>query len=140
MPAKGLLLLSVALYIACLAMDSFCLATCSDWPGIGVLIVGALGVPLFGSNLLWLANPALFVAWFFIWQRQGVWASILGGVALALAAAFMLVDSIVASESGMPSRITGLALGYWVWLASIAAACGAAGILTIVPQKSKVKA
>ena len=139
MLARGLLFLSMALYLACLPMDAICLESCSDWPGYGVLMIGALGVTISLSNVAWLANPALFLSWYFIWRRKRVWAQMLAGIALVLAAAFMLMDTIVAGTSGMPSKVTGLALGYWFWLASIAAACGAAGILTIVPEASKVK-
>ena len=140
MLTRGLLYLSMALYVACLPMDAICLESCSDWPGYGALIVGALGVVgVSFPNLIWLANPALFLAWILIWQRRARWAQILAGIALVLAASFMLAETIVASTSGMPSKITGLAIGYWFWLASIAAACGAAATLTIVPAASTAK-
>ena len=141
MLVRGLLFLSMALYVACLPMDAICLSSCSDWPGYGALIVGALdvvGVSL--SNLIWLANPALFVSWILIWRRRRArLAQVLAGIALVLAVSFMLAETIVASTSGMPSKITGLAIGYWFWLVSIAAACGAAAMQTIVPEASTAK-
>jgi len=41
------LLLSVALFAACLPFDTFCVSgECSGWPGYGVLLFGFLGMPL----------------------------------------------------------------------------------------------
>ena len=58
------LLLSVALFAACLPFDTFCVSgECSGWPGYGVLLFGFPGMPLSSANMIWLAVPILFCSW-----------------------------------------------------------------------------
>jgi len=44
------------------------------------------------------------------------------------AAAFLLMGTVVTNEGGVPSRITGFKIGYWLWLGSMVAAWAAARI------------
>ncbi len=80
---------------------------------------------LFGSpaNMTWLANLALFASWGLLIGSQWRAALITGIAALAGGVSFLLCDGVLSSESGNLSSITGTAIGYWLWLSSMAAAC-----------------
>lgn len=110
-------LLSVALYIVCLPLEGVC--TNGDC-GIGVLylIFGALGFFISFTNLAWLANVALFLAWANL-ARGSKRLGIAGAVLAPLFAILPLVMTEIASnEGGVPTRIEGYGAGYWLWLAS----------------------
>lgn len=121
------LFLSVALYIACLFEDGFvCCSSPSQggtcgMSGIAALIWGAISFPTafqYPAMVAWFANPILSYAWtcFLLGARTG--AIVLALLAFALASSFMFVKT-VPGGTAQPSEITGVALGYWLWLASI---------------------
>jgi hypothetical protein len=111
-----------------LTQEAFCVdGNCSGWPGYGILAFGALGLVTFHpANLTWIANPLLFIAWGLLWAGNGMGALKSSAVALLIALFFLLMPSVVVSEGGMPGRITGLRLGYFLWLASMGTAMVAA--------------
>ncbi|HTH96720.1 MAG TPA: hypothetical protein VL574_04840 [Stellaceae bacterium] len=129
---RYILLLSVALYLVSMPMDAFCeQSSCSDWPGFGILLFGVFDFLVDQRNLTWFANPLLFAAWLLIWRewRRVRWRAlggILGVLAAVLAIAFLFRKEIVTNEAGIPFPITGLRIGYWLWLASIGTAVAAA--------------
>jgi len=119
----------MALYAASLFNDGICIdSRCDSWPGWSILLLG--GLALFGSpaNATWLANPALFASWGLLIGSQWRAALIAAIVALAGGASFLLFDGVVSSESGGLSSITGTAIGYWLWLSSMAVACFGAAL------------
>jgi hypothetical protein len=113
---------SVALYVSCLPFYSFCVArSCTDWPSWSVLVFGWLGLFLGGSlaNVVWFANPILFFAWIAILIGGRTAATYASGFALLLAAGFPAMKTVVTNEAGILVPITGVKLGYWLWLGSI---------------------
>jgi hypothetical protein len=78
------------------------------------------------ANLIWLANPILFAAWLFIFANVKIFAILLSVAALFVSGAFLLASKVIIDESGSLVTITGYSIGYWLWLASMIAACGAA--------------
>jgi len=123
----ALLLASVAVYVAALFHDAFCVeGRCSDWPSWTILLFGALALGGTLANLAWLANPVLFAAWILTWFGERVAAVVTALAALALASSFILQKTVVVNEAGLDQAITGLERGYWLWLASTAIACAAA--------------
>jgi hypothetical protein len=117
---KILLVISLGLFVTCLAYDSFCVEG-NRWPGFGALLLGLGGllVPSPG-NLTWLANPLLFASWIAVLNGSGKVAIRLSLAALAFSALFLVARTVI-GEKG-PMDITCLGPGYWLWLASIAAA------------------
>lgn len=110
-------LLSVALYVICLPLEGVCT---NGECGIGILylIFGALGFFLSVTNLAWLANVALFIAWANL--TSGITRLGMAGAVLApiLATLPLMMPDIVSNEGGVPTRIDGYGAGYWLWLAS----------------------
>lgn len=126
------LLLSAILYAACLTQDAFCVAgSCSDWPAWSILLFGVLG-----GHMSWFANPLLFACWLATFFGRNVAAIILGLAALGLAAAFQFETTVITNEAGFANPLTGLKEGYWLWLASMAAACIAAVFSSKAPPSS----
>jgi hypothetical protein len=128
--ARVALVLSVILFAASLRQDAFCVSgICSDWQGWNILLFGALG------HTSWFANPLLGVSWIATLFARRIPALILSLAALALAGSFMLETSVITNEAGMANPITGLREGYWLWLASMAAAVIAAAFARKVPVR-----
>ena len=67
--------------------------------------------------VIWLANPLYFISIIFVIKRksEGLYLSI--GATL-LSFIFSLLDTIMTSESGKSSLITGRGLGFKLWFAS----------------------
>jgi hypothetical protein len=138
MKSSYLLLLSIALYIACLSCsEAFCVSgRCSDWPTWSILLLGWLPVGSL-AHATWWANPLLFIAWFLIFVRVRSLASVFAAATLALAASFMLAKTVMTNEGGVPNPVTGYRMGYWLWLASMVAACVAA--FNIKPESRDIQ-
>lgn len=125
---RTLLALSIAVYLASLFPDSFCIGdSCSDWPGWGILLIGWMAVLFSPANATWIANPLVFASWFALFLRFRRLSLALAGVACAVALSFLLFDEVQSSEGGRLRPITGTALGYWLWVVSMALAGLAAG-------------
>jgi hypothetical protein len=124
--SRYILVLSIALYAACLSREAFCVDTRCDVDGWGVLIFG--GWQIWGSpaNFTWVANPILFMSWIAVGRGEKTLSVPLSLIALMLAAAFMLMTTVIVNEGRLRLPITGIKLGYWLWLASAAATCLAA--------------
>jgi len=121
-PADWLLLLGILLFLAAMPMDAFCVpGSCSEWPGYALLFMGWLDLYAHPrAGYVWLANPALMTAWWMMRkERKGV-AVALGFAALALSASFLRVPEVMVDELRPPQPVIGVAVGYWLWLASCA--------------------
>lgn len=130
--SRLLLLLSVVLYAACLTQEAFCVdGRCSDWPAWSILLFGVLG-----GHMSWFANPLLFACWLATWFGRNIAAIVLGLAALGLATVFQFETTIVTNEAGIANPMTGLKEGYWLWLASMVAACIAAVFSGKAPPSS----
>ena len=126
----GFLLLSLVVYAAALAQEeAFCVdGQCANWPGYAILLFGALALGDNPANMAWLANPLLLAAWIAAWMGRRGPAFIVGFAALVLAVSFSFAKTVIANEAGIASSVTGLRLGYWLWLASMAVSCAAAAL------------
>ncbi|MGJ4953958.1 hypothetical protein [Bradyrhizobium sp. HKCCYLS20291] len=115
--------LSILLYAACLPCESFCVdGRCSGWPSWSVLVFGFW--PLSLANLTWTANPILIVAWTFgLAKIDAILTAVLSASALMIGASFLLANSVITNEAGIPNSITGYGTGYWLWLASMMTTC-----------------
>jgi hypothetical protein len=123
-----LMAVSVALFLACMTQDSFCMSNvCGRWPAYDVLAMGWLE-PFALLNVgpfvafSWYANPALFFTWICIAlsknQVAAIFGCIGGSIGTLLGLSFLLGTSVLVSERGS-DEITGYAVGYWLWLGSL---------------------
>lgn len=147
-----LLVLSVALYVACLPRSAISLVgpRCSDWTGWEILLLGWLGIYWLGmelsfspANMTWLANPVLFMAWMALYRKRNLRARCLSIIAL-LIGVFIFFDPKVNTPASLdlsyrvtgepPCQIAGYGIGYWLWLASMATAC-VAGLVGIIVRE-----
>jgi len=111
---------SVGLFAFSLSQPCFYVGNTSWW-GVGywILIFGWVG--FMDGKLAWLANPALFLAWIFIFSRTNRNASVIFGMsAMALSITFLMHDDVIINANGDRRKIVGYGTGYWTWLASIA--------------------
>jgi hypothetical protein len=70
--------------------------------------------------LPWLANPVLVIGVIFFLRKKPLPAFILSVIAMAIAASFLLVRTIVVSERPDYAGIAAYKAGYWLWLGSMA--------------------
>lgn len=121
-PADWLLFAAILLFLAAMPMDAFCTpASCSEWPAYALLFMGWLDLYAFPrAGYVWLANPALLTAWWCMRTDRKAVAFSLALTALVLAASFLWVPEVLVEEQRPPQPVVGMALGYWLWLASCA--------------------
>lgn len=87
--------------------------------GWGLLALG--WIPVLKGTVAWLANPAVFMAWYTASSvSRGPAPMILSGAAFVFAGSFLGVREVLVDESGTRKAVTAYGAGYWLWLASIA--------------------
>jgi hypothetical protein len=129
--SRVFLILSICLYVASLPCNCFYVDGKGNWAGCGLVVLGFLTFLDNSTNMIWCANPLVFLAWLLIFLRAR-WAAIsIGAIALLTGIAFLSCTKILVSESGTLSKLTGLDIGYWLWLASLA--CAFSGAISIPP-------
>ncbi len=67
--------------------------------------------------IIWLANPLYFITIIYTVQQQKL-ALLLSITPIILASVFMMLPSILTSESGATSEITGRGLGFYLWFSA----------------------
>ncbi|MGL4596100.1 MAG: hypothetical protein ACRCYO_01150, partial [Bacteroidia bacterium] len=82
-----------------------------------VVLLGFLGIGMSKAGFIWLANPALFVAWLYV--RQAKISFLFASMASVLAILFLFIREVVITEAGHVSEVNFLCTGYWLWLSSI---------------------
>ena len=83
----------------------------------------------------WFANPMILFAWILMVFRPLRWVAFgTALVALILALSFLLNTEVTKDEAGHIEDITGYAVGYWLWLASmVVAILGSVVIIRLKP-------
>jgi hypothetical protein len=114
---------SMLLFLVSLTQKAFHTDNPDDgWnPSVALLLVGWVGV--LGGVFTWLANPLLVASWALMHSRPRRVAALICALAsLGLALTFLLQRKLLTDGAGNYSTITGYALGYWLWVSSIATA------------------
>jgi hypothetical protein len=107
---------SIILFLLSLTQKCYCTTTnCSD--SIMVLILGWAALSSSAAGMAWFANPLLFASWFFL-KRNLKTAMFLSVFSFLLSLSFLMFDSILDNEGGIPHEIISYRLGYWLWLGS----------------------
>jgi len=110
--------ISVALFVVSLTQISFYTGAESNQHsyarGFELLLIGWMGLLAYVFN--WLANPALLLAYIFVFKRKYENATIASLVSVYFAASFLTRETI--SAGGDAEIITGYGTGYWLWLVS----------------------
>ncbi|HXH03281.1 MAG TPA: hypothetical protein VNN09_08165 [Candidatus Competibacteraceae bacterium] len=117
--------LSLLLYALACASPALEFVPSADGPqvarGLNLLALGWLGVLVL--QFAWLANPLLWLAWTLLLLRRRRGAALCAGLALVVA-----TDTLRLFHTPLPADISGgnhqqlqaLAIGFWLWLASMA--------------------
>ncbi len=114
---KYFLRISISLFILSLFFSAY--KANGNWvSGILSFALGWLACMTGGAAFSWLANPFLITAWFTAKMKSNmsVYPSIL---AMVFGLIFLLFDRIITNEGGGTSSISGIGIGYWLWIGSI---------------------
>jgi hypothetical protein len=96
------------------------------WAAMLFGAVGSLSVLGYLSMAAWWANPALLIAWIALFFGARHYAVLWSAVSLVLGLSFLLFHLLpifrILPGGGMApdGEVTGVGLGYWLWLTSIA--------------------
>jgi hypothetical protein len=122
-PPRHLLILSLLLYGGSLLTNVFAgllgaVALAFGWME-AIYFTHVVG---FWVGFAWFANPLLFGAWILLATAGYRRALLLAVLALILGLGLLAGTRIVVSGSGMTMNLPQMSLGYWLWIASLAAA------------------
>lgn len=112
--------ISLLLYLVALCFDGASMSDGHHMPALQMLLYGPWGVP-FGLNQ-WFANPLLALA-ILAHRRFRRLALLLGLCALYLAATSLGIDRLPDNQSYEFHDLTGLAAGFYVWVAAMLVFC-----------------
>ena len=113
---KTALLSSMGLLAVSLTQPCYCTtATCSD--SIIVFLLGWAAIFSGPEGIIWLANPLLFFAWFFLKKNIKV-SMFLSLLAFILSLSFLMLGTILDNEAGHSNAIQSYKAGYWLWASS----------------------
>jgi len=132
---RAILAASLVLFLLCLTQDGFVVDGDNPraWSQAGyLLLLGWLG--LLAGIVAWLANPLLIAAWIAFALRSHRAALALGIAALLCALSFLAVDTVMVSEAPSFAKVTGLGLGYWLWIASMAVLAAGSALALTAPK------
>lgn len=115
--------MSLALFVgACCAPALLIGGSEQPMPGGGLLFIGWMGIV--AGQFAWFANPIYALALLLIAFRKWVPATLTAAIALlvALDTLMMFVQEVPTDEAGVNSgRMSSLQIGFFLWIASIAA-------------------
>jgi len=110
--------MSVIFFIISLTQKSFSTVGGPISRGIMDLLVGWMGVIMLDPPaMVWLANPILILSWV-VNKKHKKASFIFSVVSMIIMLSFLFFDEIIVNESGYPSKITSIKLGYWLWVSS----------------------
>ena len=120
MKSNHIRIASIILYLIALSQKSYCTNNdCGELgSGLVVVLLGAFGMFASKACIAWLANPLLFLSWI-MYRWKAKLSFLLNFISLAIALSFLFFNEIIIDEAGTIGKITGYALGYWIWLISI---------------------
>ncbi|MGX6999661.1 hypothetical protein ACSOSP_07885 [Caballeronia sp. KNU42] len=116
-----LIMFSAIIYALSISQQAYCFSTHSG-PAICEEALGVLGFGMLGffqAEFDWLANPLLWLAWFFLFAGNDIFALRLVFLATVVGNIFW-IQGISESEGGAIFRpVISVGFGYWLWLASM---------------------
>jgi hypothetical protein len=116
---RNVLGLSISIYCVSLMCECFYQFPSNDDTSVGycLLFMGWIGI--YWDYYAWLANPVLFVSWFYMQKKIKI-SFVISVVSCAFMLSFLSYKTILARAmpSVMHSLIVGYGAGYWLWLAS----------------------
>ncbi|MBD1584732.1 hypothetical protein [Pseudoalteromonas sp. S16_S37] len=110
------LAISAALYLVSLCLPALHFAQQSPLAGYSLLLWGWWGVVTL--DLAWFANPLFIIAFVHCYLERYKRAAIYSGVSLVLALSSFTAKQWFFNEGG-GTPITGLGIGYYVWIIAI---------------------
>jgi hypothetical protein len=128
--------ISILFYVISLTQEGFCtVSQCgSNWNGLAIVALGAIGGILSMAGMAWYANPMLWAAWWFL-KKDAKKAFYFSIAATLISLSFLLFDEIADQKPGKLSYITEYRSGYWLWVASIICTLIGSGVLFFWKRK-----
>ncbi len=107
-----------------------------EWNGLICFIFGALVLlsDFPGPGISWFLNPLLITS-YFISSKAINFKLGLSVASVIFGLSFLLFDEIIKDEAGNYGKITGYALGYWLWILS--AVVNLIGVLLIKSMQDR---
>lgn len=121
---SNLLIWSIGLYILALTQDAYYVEGHDPkaWAlAFGLLLIGWIGV--LGGYYAWIANPFLFLSWFYIYKAKYLCGLLLSVISLVLMLSFLSYKTILISENMTYLKIVWRGPGYWFWVVSAVFSC-----------------
>ena len=109
--------ISITLFIISLPFNA-CLIEGNSANSFMLLISGWVGIIVGGANMVWLANPLVFISWILSTYRCYTFAAIFGFAASGFAFSFLFFHGLMTGEDMAIRPITSYLPGYWLWLLS----------------------
>ena len=125
------LFLSLGLYLYSLTLPALHFGYHEPLYGVSVLAEGWLGV--ISLEFAWFANPAFWFAVFLYVRRKFVRSLAASGVAIVLCLLALGTKEWWFNE-GVPSAVTDLGVGYYVWMTGIAVLLLIGGVFAILRE------
>lgn len=117
---KILLFLSIITFLSCLPFEAICIeGDCAAWPSWSILLFGWLNITSSFSNIIWIANPLVICSWIAIIKLRKNISIALSLSAILIALSFLFFEQVSTNEGGVSSEITGIKIGYLLWLLSL---------------------
>jgi hypothetical protein len=119
MPKEGYklsLYFSVTCFFMCLMFPAFYTGSDSPQFSLDLFLFGWLGP--FSGHFAWYANPFYFLALKSIKSDESFISAIWVFIAICIGLLFLAARTICLNEGGISQEITGLGVGYFLWITS----------------------
>lgn len=110
---------SIGVYVFALTQDAYYVEGHDPkaWAlAFGLLLVGWIGV--LGGYYAWVANPFLFLSWFFLHKKKYLYGLLVSAISVLLMLSFLSYKTILTSENMTYLKIVWRGPGYWLWVVS----------------------
>jgi len=112
-------ILSIIILLISFSQKAYCVdANCGEnWSGLMCFILGIFSLIFSLSGISWLMNPLMIISYVIPIKKIKIKLAF-SASALIFGLSFLLFDEIIKNEAGHYGKITGYAIGYWIWILS----------------------
>lgn len=112
-------ILSIILLFISFSQKAYCVdGNCGEnWSGLMCFLLGIFSLIFSISGISWLMNPLMIISYAIPIKKIKIKLAF-SISALIFGLSFLLFDEIIKNEAGHYGKITGYAIGYWIWIIS----------------------